>query len=98
MNLDTYFFLIGTRKQYVEAIKSILATQPTKIRKYDNTYYGLSGIKGDAAYIVDRETFLMQFTGFKRELKFALSGEIYDKFIAIFGDDLMEQVITKTQN
>jgi hypothetical protein len=40
----------------------------------------------------------MQFTGFKRELKFALSGEIYDKFIAIFGDDLMEQVIMKTQN
>jgi len=94
---DKYFYLIGTRKQYIDAIGQILALEPTKIRNYDNTYYGLSGVKGDAAYIVNKETFLSYFQGYNKELEFKVQGEIYDSIIKIYVDDIVDYVILKSQ-
>jgi len=41
-----------------------LAIEPDKIKQYNNVYYSRDGIKGDAAYIVNKVTFLKYFKGY----------------------------------
>lgn len=58
-----YFAIIAKRKTFISTIKQILKDFPEKIRRYNNTYYVNGEIKGDAAYIVDKEIFLKCFKG-----------------------------------
>lgn len=58
-----YYFIYGKRKQFVRAINKVLENAPDKIRKYDHIFDTYKGIQGDAAYIVDINTFLSYFDG-----------------------------------
>lgn len=63
-----YYCLIAKRKYFIDAIRKILSADKEKIRQYDNIYQSYKGIQGDTAYIVDKNTFLKCFKGFKIEL------------------------------
>ena len=49
---------------FVKTIQKILAIEPDKIKQYNNVYYSSDGIKGDAAYIINKDTFLKYFNGY----------------------------------
>lgn len=63
-----YYHLIGKRKQFIKAIRYINSNHPDKVRNYEHTYRNYNSLSGDAAYIVDIDTFLTYFTGYNLKL------------------------------
>lgn len=64
-----YFAIIAKRKIFIDVLKQILKHHPEKIRRYNNTYYVNGSLKGDRAYIVDKDIFLKYFNGAIIELQ-----------------------------
>lgn len=64
-----YYAIIAKRKVFISAVKQIKKNFPEKIYRYNNTFFRDGTIKGDAAYIVDKDIFLKCFKGQIIELK-----------------------------
>ena len=61
---NKWYCLIAKRMTFVKTIQKILAIEPDKIKQYNNVYYSSDGIKGDAAYIINKDTFIKYFKGY----------------------------------
>lgn len=69
------YLLIARRKIFKETLQKIMEVEPNKINAYYRKYR--NGFISDKAFIVNADTFLKYFTGFKIEIKPSFASIIY---------------------